>query len=513
MRDDEILLEPLLNVKNFSDYYQNFISYKIYDLNPLRDFSFYLDLRFQALTGLSSFHLVNWLLFAGILFFVYRFTKAKSLFLLFAFHPIFVNSVAWISARKHLLSIFFICIALDLLRSRQLTSRKKIGIVIAYLCSILSQPITLWFPIWVIGYQYYYSRPKQPKADYIFWGSLLFFMIACALANQWYYSAFFPHLTEGISKYQQDSNFFDPGIALLAIARSWFQILIPTKISPIEYFPSSYPNLISLALLPICLFYLWKKKFYEAFIWLGLFFLPLLMLNIRPTNVFLSDTYLLLPAIGVYLAIQSIFTEKTLKNAAPILYCIAALFLLHSKILVGAWETQEKAWVYAYNVEATPRVAFIYATIQLKKGNPQEARIISSQIMENYPDASHLYSEALIADLSLSPMEKIAVLKNSWQNTPWHRYTLAALLFQTHQYADIPAIIEPIPQHIGLFKKNAGVVGAEISFFCSQLKKCSPQALEMMEKVLQQQSDQWEKYQERKNQLFKLGPRINPPSK
>src|SRR5262245_18495146 len=80
---------------------------------PLKDLSLAIDLHLSKVLGHGTFHLTNVLIWALCCFFALKVLEddparekppglsARVGVLLFAIHPLFVGSVAWISARKH----------------------------------------------------------------------------------------------------------------------------------------------------------------------------------------------------------------------------------------------------------------------------------------------------------------------------------------------------------------------------------------------------------------------------
>jgi len=83
--------------------------------------------------------------------------------LLFGIHPMHVESVAWISGRKDLLcGLFYVaaCI-IYLLYLQSKTSRKKglyAGVLILFICALLSKPVAVTLPLVLLLVDYYKSR-------------------------------------------------------------------------------------------------------------------------------------------------------------------------------------------------------------------------------------------------------------------------------------------------------------------------------------------------------------------
>ncbi|MBN1413908.1 MAG: tetratricopeptide repeat protein [Bacteroidales bacterium] len=120
------------------------------------------------------FHIVNLLLhlvnITLVFFFIYKLSGQKKWIaaitaLLFAIHPLHVESVAWISERKDLLySMFFLgglILYLDYLKKN---SRATLaGVFFLFLLSLLSKPAAVVFPLVLLAIDFYFDRLKQGR--------------------------------------------------------------------------------------------------------------------------------------------------------------------------------------------------------------------------------------------------------------------------------------------------------------------------------------------------------------
>ena len=161
-RDDKELVVPMKDIKSIGDYIEKVSSNKILDVQPVRDFSYWINAKLYDLVGYPGFHLINLILFFLCIYLVYRILTLLNFnptiiimgSLIFALHPIMVSSVGWISARKHSLALVFIlCAIIDLLKKEKLTWK----LLLFYLLSVFSHQIVVLFPIWVI----YYTKLKK----------------------------------------------------------------------------------------------------------------------------------------------------------------------------------------------------------------------------------------------------------------------------------------------------------------------------------------------------------------
>lgn len=174
-----------------------------YEYLPIRDLSYLTDLRLFGLNS-TGFHMHNLLIYAATCIVVWFFSLSLfSLFredgdswygvrfaaivtTLFAVHPAHVESVAWISGRKDLLSGFFCMLALWRFSSAlNVGSGRQWRLGIAYLfflLGLLSKSTIVPLPIiaFIIGYVKYSEKPFDLKGC---WQSTIiiwpFFMLSC----------------------------------------------------------------------------------------------------------------------------------------------------------------------------------------------------------------------------------------------------------------------------------------------------------------------------------------------
>ena len=110
-------------------------------------------------------HLLNVLL---VFIFIFRLTGKKPwaafiAALLFAIHPLHVESVAWVAERKDVLYSFFFLAALVAYLGylKKKTILKLIAVLALFLLSLLSKPAAIIFPVVLFAVDYYYNRLKE----------------------------------------------------------------------------------------------------------------------------------------------------------------------------------------------------------------------------------------------------------------------------------------------------------------------------------------------------------------
>ena len=113
-------------------------------------------------------HLLNVLL---VFLFVLKFTRQKRwaafvTAVLFAVHPLHVESVAWIAERKDVLySFFFLAGMLSYLYYLEKRSWTRFaGVLVLFFLSLLSKPSAIVFPLVLLALDYFYKRLTTPAA-------------------------------------------------------------------------------------------------------------------------------------------------------------------------------------------------------------------------------------------------------------------------------------------------------------------------------------------------------------
>jgi len=138
------------------------LSDKLYQYYPLDFTTFWIE---HKLWGLNPFgyHAVNLslhILNALLVFWVIRRLYARLAFpvaLLFAIHPIQVETVAWITERKNLLSLFFFLLAVPAYLRFDRTKRAKdcLVTVAMFVCAMLSKPVAICFIFFPVLYKWW----------------------------------------------------------------------------------------------------------------------------------------------------------------------------------------------------------------------------------------------------------------------------------------------------------------------------------------------------------------------
>ena len=257
--DDQFLVTQNLLIRSFTfpNLIAMFTSFSVNHYHPLVTLSYAIE---YALVGLQPwlYHCTNIIIHAANAMLVVMLLqmlcgdKIISLVggLVFAFHPLRVESVAWVAERKDVLSAFFILLALIMyIRSRNSSSPYNLVVVLVFmLAALLSKAIAVVLPVLFLLYDYYYDGKitKQMVMEKIpfFILSLLFGIIAV------------------IAQYSTGARASDPHFHIFqSLFLSFYDIVfytekifLPFNLSPVYPYPemihASYPMLFWLS--PIC---------------------------------------------------------------------------------------------------------------------------------------------------------------------------------------------------------------------------------------------------------------------
>ena len=155
---------------------------RYFDLwHPLVWLSFMLDYKLYGLNA-GGYHLTNLILHilsTLLLFWLFeRMTKEiwKSAFVaaLFALHPLHVESVAWISERKDVLSAFFwmLTLCLYVYYTEKPVIRRYLFVIFSFVLALMSKPMVVTLPVIMILLDYWpLKRLEINKGNWLLWQS------------------------------------------------------------------------------------------------------------------------------------------------------------------------------------------------------------------------------------------------------------------------------------------------------------------------------------------------------
>lgn len=478
-RDDLYILSKIKGFSTYQDWS------KVFVYQPLRDLTLFIDLRLKELLGFGTFHLSNLLLWGLSLIIIYRIfvlldlSRRIRLWVLFvyAIHPALLNSVAWVSSRKHLLSYLLILIATwALLKTRfqWASGRKKFGFfglsAAAYLLSLLAHPINLLWPVWaLIAWNLLRGRAdSESPANSRFWiltataAPFILLVLGVAWINYSFYSGpYVAHL--GVEKIIP-TGWADFSVRFLALGRYVFNFVFPVKIAPL-YHPGSLANLLGALLIPFLI--LLSMKFAgkrETAVWGLAFLLPLLPTLILMTQVFTSDTYLLSASGGgiILLALNADQLSRrlgsiNLRRALEALAIATVIFFFSLSLpVVRSWESDLQVWKRAYTLEPSTRSATLYGDYLIRSDRADDAMAVALEFEEKSGrPLLPLLGKAVYFSRKLGPHQKLKMLFDIEGSEPWFHYYRALIAYQLGEQ-------KLATREINKALKQPGVFGEEL---------------------------------------------------
>ena len=417
--DDWLIIGPLFKVKNLSQYFNMISAGEILDLQPIRDLSHLVDIGTKSLFPIYSFHFSNLLIWFIILFFLFKVfnnvstsTQTNLVVLgLFAFSLFTTSSVAWLSARKHLLSFLFILICTEEVTRIEKDINYRIRekkILFFYLLSILSQPINIFWPLW----GFIFLRLKQYKMTNHFYSVLVaIFFILGVSANFYYFHSFLPLV--GKYKFVSQSFFETVSQSFLALGRYFYLILFPVSALPTPHSKIALENLVGLFL--ICIFlvvlYFYSKRIPRErasfYVYLSYFFIHLIPV-LYNSSIFASDTYLLNASVGVYILFILLINNKT----APLFLISAysAFLAVENFQYANIFSNAKTLWVYSFNKEQSTEATVAVAEFMIKDKHYNDAYSLTKDGLQN-EEVIPVYLNSIYLNNFLS-QEKISLIKN-----------------------------------------------------------------------------------------------------
>lgn len=292
------------NIKAF------FSNYYVGNYAPLTMLGFAIDwLLFHG--NAAAHHGINILLHVlnGIL--VYRLSelilkdKAKALLctVIFCFHPLQVETVAWVSAKNNILYSQFFLLGL-ICYSRYCIEglKKQYGYaLLLFIAAVLSKPSAICFPLCIILIDY--ALKTRPGIKDVAVNKIPFILIALVLGLITIYTRTEDKFITGSHAYAIHERIGYAGYALLQYI---YKFLVPANLSVIYPYPANKVLAMVLGYATIALLAFACFKAYRSgkkVLWLGMLFFVanlLLVLQLLPFGeVLTADRYMYLPILGL----------------------------------------------------------------------------------------------------------------------------------------------------------------------------------------------------------------------
>jgi len=378
--------------------------------HPLTWLSLMFDYQLFGLNA-GGYHMTNLILHilsTLLLFWLFnRMTGAlwKSAFVaaLFALHPLHVESVAWISERKDVLSAFFwmLTLCLYVYYTEKPVIRRYLLVLFSFICALMSKPMVVTLPVVMILLDYWpLGRFELKKGNLILWQlkeKTPFFILSTVFSIITFYAQYKP--SRQYFQYSSNSRLANALVSFVTYLEKTFW---PHDMAVFYPFSAQIPLLpvivASLLILVITTFVIVMVRrlpyLFIGWIWYVITIAPVIGI-IKVGDFAMADRYHYLPSIGISIMLvwgipALIKSEATRKKFFP---TAAIAFLVFLTVLswkqCDYWKNDIKLFNHALQVTKNNYVALNgFGLALVKAGKIKEAidnynKAIS--IKPNYP--------------------------------------------------------------------------------------------------------------------------------
>lgn len=346
------------------------------NFHPITMLSLLLD-HWLGSGSASIFHFSNlvWHVLNTLLVYVFtgRLFSGKNGFaffisLLFAIHPMHIESVAWISSRKDLVYTFFYLISLITYYDYLKTDQKKhlIFAIIAAVFSLLSKPAAITIPVALMLLQYWkyatFTLQRILPLLPLFFGSLIIGVLTIQLQSN-----------DAINDLETYSIIERVGFAFYGLYFYITQSLIPLNLTPMHPYPKTIEMMSWAFLLPIFIGFvlvtlgLFIARKNRSFGFAFLFFLLNLLLMLQFVSIgraIVAERYSYLSYLGLFIAFGLLLDKFPSTDKFQHKFYLLGLVLgiplfTISKDQVRVWQNSETLWSKTITENPTDWYGFI----------------------------------------------------------------------------------------------------------------------------------------------------------
>jgi tetratricopeptide (TPR) repeat protein len=350
--------------------------------------------------GISAKPFISWNLYLHLLntllvfFLAFRLSK-ENLFtaifsaVVFALHPMHVESVAWVSERKDVLYVFFFLLGLlsyDKFLQGRYSSSQKTDVkwlflaLIAFVLSCLSKAMAVVFPLLMILMDMYrnpemngvkalkQSFSTKKILEYVpFFGIALFFgLMAMSVQSGDNFGGFFAKtgIEKAVNEFDTFSLLQRFQFAAYGFCMYIIKFFAPTGLCTFHPYPTQveYDSspvywgffVLALAIGALTVFSLRKTKLFVLGIGFYLFTVVLVLQFVSVGVVIMADRYSYLPYIGLAFMLAMSVENYIPKNIRSVFYGIAGIaavfWFIQTKSQVDSWQDSETLWARVISI-------------------------------------------------------------------------------------------------------------------------------------------------------------------
>jgi len=318
---------------------------------PLTTLSFAVEKYFFGFNPFV-FHLDNLLLYVGVVILVLLLAGRMGLSngaaffaaLIFAIHPMKVESVAWVTERKDVLYALFYLLALHQYWSYLQTSSRKHYLTTIFwgLLSILAKPMALSLPLILLVFDWFYGRSlsKRVLIEKI---PIVLYVVGIAWIS---YALNAHNLYGGITP---------QGVLIWVWSLVFYlwKFLFPFFVYPYYVLPHPvsilyWPYFLSVLVFMVLIFLLVKFHRHKLFIFAFLYFICSIFFLLRTGEsnfTMVSDRFMFMPSLGICFFIGA-WVDKQIKSRRGIIlfYILLVLIGVRTSLQVSVWHDSKSFW-------------------------------------------------------------------------------------------------------------------------------------------------------------------------
>jgi tetratricopeptide (TPR) repeat protein len=359
------------------------IDYEIWGFNPL---GFHI-------TNLLFYILTCWMMYVLIRLLLKDDKLALLGGLFFAAHPLHVESVTWLSARKEPLSGFFFLLAMVCYVKSTRSGMKYYWFSLAaFVMALLSKPSVVTFPALVVLYDLCFvtgaslrgllRRVKLYAPYFALSGVLTYITIELSSKG-------------GVLKTFHGGSLFTQLLTTLTVfVKNMRYLILPVNLSP-RYTDYSYSSpfepeplfaLIACGVLVLLAWDMWKrsKVVFFSLLWYPITYLP--VSNLVPISTLMADRYLFLPTMGVSIIFALVMGKifglarkipvLAVLRVAALALCVALLgfYSFQSVERNSIWKDSISLWENAVQQDSTNVLGqYALGNVYLEAGRDDDA--------------------------------------------------------------------------------------------------------------------------------------------
>jgi len=426
--DQEYVLNNLL-IRDFSNFKALFTTPVQGNYHPLTMLSLAINYKISGLEA-WSYHLFNILFHLANCFLVFKLVRILSnqnliisftTAILFAIHPMHVESVAWVSERKDVLNtLFFLLGLISYIKYIDTNSKKDFWLCFLYMIlSLLSKPAAIAFPLALFSFDILRKRTLNIK---LITEKLPFFVPVIVVA--------YLTLTAQTDAGATGSGIFPLTSRILfacyGIMMYLIKVFVPINLVPFYPFPEinkSFP--IEYYLSPVIvlglafLFFYSLKKYREVAFGIFFFIINLiLILQLIPVgSAVMADRYTYVPYIGLFYIFGwyiDRYSSGKYQKAFLIILPVSIVLSFLTYRQSGIWKDSASLWDHTIEVSPGSKAYSIRAGLYRKENKLEKAlenynKAISISIDDdlNYLNRGNIHLDLKNYDLALNDYRSV----------------------------------------------------------------------------------------------------------